>query len=143
MFEKPSVVVLDDVTEGIFAASGCWSGSIQSTQDWNGSHHVYQVNLNHSTEVEHISTAVTITLAFTQVVTDAYTENGWSCVVNGNTVTVTRPQHANGYNSGDSVSFKVWAKAADEASTKSMACSITSYECSKATNVQGGGADGN
>ena len=143
MFEKPSVVVLDNLSEGVFAASGCWSGFVVNAQDWNGSHHVFEIHLTHSKEVEHISTACTITLLFTGVVTDVYTENNWSCTLNGNTVTLTRPSHANAYNSGDEVTYKVWAKSTDEASTKALSCSITSYDCSKQTNVQGGGADGN
>lgn len=143
MLEKPSVVLMDDLAEGVFAASGCWSGFVVSSQDWNGSHHVFEIHLTHSKEVEHISTACTITLAFTGAVIDAYTENDWSCSVNGSTVTVTRTNHANAYKSGDEVTYKVWAKSVDEATTKALSCSITSYECSKQTNVQGGGADGN
>jgi hypothetical protein len=144
MLEKPSVVLMDDLAEGVFAASGCWSGSVASTQDWNGSHHVFEIRLTHSKEVEHISTACTITLAFTGPVIDAYTEDSdWSCSVNGTTVTVTRINHANAYKSGEKVTYKVWAKSVDEATTKALSCSITSYDCSKQTNVQGGGADGN
>ncbi len=143
MLEKPSVVLMDDLAVGAFAASGCWSGFVVSSQDWNGSHHVFEIHLTHSKEVEHISTACTITLAFTGAVIDAYTENDWSCSVNGSTVTVTRTSHANAYKSGDEVTYKVWAKSVDEATTKALSCSITSYDCSKQTNVQGGGADGN
>jgi hypothetical protein len=143
MLEKPSVVLMDDLAEGVFAASGCWSGFVVSCQDWNGSHHVFEIHLTHSKEVEHISTACTITLAFTGAVIDAYTENDWPCSINGSTVTVTRPSHANAYKSGDEVTYKVWAKSVDEATTKALSCSITSYDCSKQTNVQGGGADGN
>jgi UDP-N-acetylmuramyl pentapeptide synthase len=144
MLEKPSVVLMDDLAEGVFAASGCWSGFVVSSQDWNGNYHVFEIHLTHSKEVEHISTACTITLAFTGTVTDAYAENGGSCSIkNGSTVEVTRPSHANAYKSGDPVTYKVWAKSVDEATTKALSCSITSYECSKQTNVQGGGADGN
>lgn len=143
MLEKPSVVLMDDLAEGVFAASGCWSGSVKSTQDWVDGYHVFEIHLIHSQEVEHISTACTIKLAFTGAVIDARAENDWPCSVNGTTVTVTRTSHANAYKSGDDVTYKVWAKSVDEATTKALSCSITSYDCSKQTNVQGGGADGN
>ena len=145
MYNKPMIFATNDLAEGVYAASGgdCWSGYAQSVQDWNGSHHVFEMRLQHSTAVEHISTAVTLTLVFSHVVNDAYSENGWSCSVSGNTVTVTRVNHANAYNSGDSVTFKVWANTGDEATTKAMSCDITGFSCTKTANVQGGGADGN
>ncbi len=144
-YEKPTVLRNEDMAEGVYAASGadCWSGDITSVQDWNGSHHVFEARIVHSTAVEHISTACTITMKFSNVVTNAYSENDWQVDVNGDTVTVRRPSHANAYKSGDNVTYKVWVQAADEATTKAISGHITSFSCDKAVNVQGGGADGN
>ena len=146
MYKKPMILAANDLAEGVYAASGaadCWSGYAQSVQDWTGSHHVFELRLQHSTDVEHISTAVTVTLSFSQPLSNVYAENGWECSVNGSTVTVTRPSHANAYNSGDSVTFKVWATTGDEATTKALSCTVSGLSCTKTVNVQGGGADGN
>ncbi len=146
MYSKPIVLTHSDMAEGVYAASGaatCWSGSAISVQDWNGSQHVFEVRIYHSAEVQHISDAVTITMQFSSPLTDVSAENGWSCTANGSTVTVTRPSHANAYNSGDSVTFKVWAKAADEATTKALYANITGFSCDYRANVQGNGGDGN
>ena len=145
-YTKPIVLISNDLAEGVYMDSGvsnCWTISVKSTQDWNGSHHVFEPHCTHSDAVEHISTALTATISFNAPVTDAYSENGWQCTVSGNTVTVTRPSHANAYKSGDDVTFKVWVKAADEATTKALAVTGSSISCTKSVNVQGGGADGN
>ena len=139
-YEKPVVVSNDDVFEGVYAASGagigggggdatstdCWSVSGRSVQDWNGSHNVFEISANHSTDV----------ITFNNSLTDAYSE--FTSSFSGNTVTVVRDLHANGYHSGDTVTFKVWAKGADEATTKSLAISGISYVCRHEVNVQGG-----
>ncbi|MBE6996907.1 MAG: hypothetical protein E7427_01915 [Ruminococcaceae bacterium] len=146
MYSKPIVLTHSDMAEGVYAASGaatCWSGSCPSVQNWNGSHNVFEVRISHSADVQHISNAVTITIQFNSPLTDVYAENGWSCTANGSTVTVTRPSHANAYNSGDNVTFKIWAKAADETTTKALYANITGFSCDYSANVQGNGGDGN
>ncbi len=146
-YEKPIVMVNDGLSEGVYAASGaaeaadCWTVNPVSVQDWNGSHHVFEIRCVHSTAVEHISSASTVTLTFDQPVTDAYSE--FSCTASGNTVTVIRELHANAYKSGDTMTYKVWVKAADEATTKAIACTGATISCTKTVNVQGNGGDGN
>lgn len=151
-YNKPMVLLNDDFAEGVYMASGgragesssdCWTIDVPSVQDWNGSHHVFEPHCVHSNAMEHISTAITVSVTFNHTVTDAYSENGWECTVNGSTVTVTRPSHANAYKSGDNVTFKIWAQTADEATTKALAVVGKSISCTKSVNVQGGGADGN
>lgn len=142
-YEKPVVLSNEELAEGIYLASGdgatCWTTSARSTQDWNGSHNVFEVSARHQTDVVHISNAVTIVLTFSSTVTDAYSENDWQCSVSGNVVTVTRPSHANAYNAGDDVTFKVWVTTGDEATTKALSCvSCVPVDCDKAVNVQGG-----
>ncbi|MBQ7506018.1 MAG: hypothetical protein IJT05_01695 [Lachnospiraceae bacterium] len=139
MYVKPLVLENGDFAEGVFAASGstdCWDVSGRSVQDWNGSHNVFEIRAVHSTDVVHITTQVTYTIKFSAPLTDAYSE--FSSTFSGDTVTVVRDLHANGYNSGDVVTFKVWAKAADEATTKALGISGISYVCRHETNVQGG-----
>lgn len=143
MYNKPMIISNEDMAEGVYVASGsaiCWSGYAQSVQDWNGSHHVFELRIQHSTEVVHISQGVTIKMPISGgTVIGCYTENNWPCSVEGNTITVTRPQHANAYNSGDTVTFKVWVQAVDEATTKALSCgALTFVSCDKVPNVQGG-----
>lgn len=145
-YERPDAIVIEEVSEGVYAASGdasseCWTVSAKSVQNWTGSHHVFEVHCKHSTSVQHISSATTVKLMFNAPVTDAYSES--SCTFSGNTVTVVREAHANGYGSGDNVSFKVWVSAGDEGTTKGISCQSATISCKTAVNVQGGGADGN
>ena len=143
-YEKPVAVINDELSEGVYAASGsadCWTVSAKSVQDWNGSQHVFEVHITHSTAVEHISSASTVTLTFSNTITGVYSEFPASC--SGNTVTITRTLHANAYKSGDNATYKVWVQAADEASTKALYCTGATISCTKTVNVQGNGADGN
>ena len=143
MYEKPTVIKSDELAEGVFMASGdgnestdCWTVSGKSVQDWTGSHHVFEISAQHSTSVTHITTQVVYTIHFSQALADAYSE--FDCTFSGNTAVVTRNLHANGYHSGDNVTFKVWAKANDEATTKALSISSIEYVCRHEVNVQGG-----
>ena len=144
MYKKPIIIDAMELFEGVYAESGsntstdCWDVGGSSVQDWNGSHNVFEMYANHSTSVTHITTQVTFVYTFSAPITDAYSESDNSVTFSGNTVTVVRNLHANGYHSGDRVTFKVWVKAADEATTKSLALTGTSYTCRHETNVQGG-----
>lgn len=138
-YQKPIILANEDVAEGVYTASGnCWTPEIKSTQDWNGEYNVFEVHNSHSVDVEHISLGYTVVITCSSPVTGAYAENGWTCSVNGMEVTVTRTSHANAYRSGDETSFKVWIKAADEATTRALTASIKCTNCDKTVNVQGG-----
>ena len=123
------------VAEGVFAASGdatCWTVSGRSVQDWNGSHNVFEMKLIHSKAVTHFSEASTAEYTFSAPIVDAYSESNFEVSFSGNVVTVTRRLHANGEYSGDNVTYKVWVKAADEATTKSLSLTgATVLECEK------------
>lgn len=146
-YERPVVLVNEELAEGVYAASGaaesadCWTVDATSVQDWNGSHHVFEVSCKHSTAVEHISSATTVTLTFSNTLTDAYSE--FSSSFSGSSVTVVRELLADAYKSGDNVTYKVWVKAADEATTKAITCTGKTISCTKTVNVQGNGGDGN
>lgn len=114
----------------------CWTVDAKSVQDWNGSHHVFEVTCKHSTDVVHISSQTEVSLTFSNTLTDAYSE--FECSFGGTTATVTRTLHANAYKSGDTMTYKVWAKASDEATTKALTCTSAVISCTHAVNVQGG-----
>ncbi len=141
-YEKPVISMIEDLSENVYMASGtavgggdCWTVGGSSVQNWNGSHNVFEMRATHSTQVEHISTGVNYVISFSAPLTDAYSE--FPCTFSGNKAVVTRDLHANGYRSGDNVTFKVWAKAADEATTKALAITGVTWSCNHATNVQG------
>ena len=143
-YEKPIVMINEGMSEGVFAASGeaeCWTIECVSVQDWNGSHHVFEVRCSHSADVQHISSATEVVLTFSSPIVNAYSE--FPSSFSGNTVTVKRELLADAYKSGDRVTYKVWVKAADESTTKGIACSGATIKCTKTVNVQGNGADGN
>lgn len=146
-YEKPVVLSTEELAEGVYLASGgmsaaeCWTVSAASVQDWDGSHHVFEVHCVHSNTVEHISSASTVTLTFSGTIADARSE--FPCSVSGNSVTVVRTLLADSYKSGDDVTYKVWASTGDEATTRALSCTGASISCTKTVNVQGNGADGN
>lgn len=139
-YVSPEAFVSNEVMEGVYMASGastsdCWNVSGKSVQDWNGSHNVFEISAKHSSDVEHITSKVIYKITFNHPIVDAYSE--FESYFNGSTVVVTRNLHANGYKSGDAVTFKVWAKANDEATTKSLAITNIDYKCEHSVNVQG------
>ena len=145
-YEKPVVIENEDLAEGVFAASGdsgsssdCWYVTWSSSQDYVDGAHIFRINATHSTSVVHISSNVTYTVTFNYPVTNAYAENpDFVCSYSGNTVVISRPQHANAYKSGDNVNFMFKVSAADEATTKALSINGISYVCTHETNVQGG-----
>ena len=102
-YEKPMVMVNDGLSEGVYAASGaaeaadCWTVDPVSVQDWNGSHHVFEIRCVHSTAVQHISSASTVTLNFNNAADEATTKS-ISCI--GATISCTKTVNVQG-NGGD------------------------------------------
>lgn len=141
-YVKPIVLEAEELSEGIYTASGedvttdCWTIEAVSVQDWSGSHHVFEIRCKHSTDVVHISSNTEVKLTFSDNLTDAYSE--FPATFSGNTVTVNRTLHANAYKSGDTMTYKVWVKAADEATTKAITCTYAGISCTHQVNVQGG-----
>ncbi len=148
-YEKPVVISNEDAFEGVYAASGeiigggesadCWDVGGSSVQAWNGAWNVFEMWANHHTDVVHITTEVTFNYTFSAPITEAQPEGGgYDVSVNGNVVTVVRNFHANGYNSGDRVTFKLFVKAGDQAATEQLNLTGITYRCRHETNVQGG-----
>lgn len=144
-YERPMVTLNDGEAEGVYMGSGklpgessadCWTVDAYSVQDWAGDSHVFEVHATHTTAVVHVSTACTVTLTFNNTIASARSE--FPCTWSGNTVTIVRTLHANAYNSGDSVTYKVWVYTGDEATTKAIACTGATISCTKTANVQGG-----
>lgn len=149
-YEKPIVLTTEELAEGIYAASGvdantCWTIiDVRSTQDDNGNgEHVFEVEIEHTTEVQHISMESTTVLTFNNNVTAARTEGNCTASYSGNTVTIVRALLADAYGSGDRATYKVWVKAADLATTKALAVTGRKITDTGITvNVQGNGANG-
>ena len=145
-YVKPMILANDEMFEGIYTASGdsgadCWTVSATPVQDWSGSHKVFEIHCVHDNSVEHISSGTTVQLTFSNTLTDAYSE--FSSSFSGNTVTITRELLGDAYQSGDNMTYKVWVKAADEATTQALSCTGATISCAKTVNVQGKGGDGN
>lgn len=145
-YEKPVVLANEELAEGVYAASGagdCWTVDWATTQDWNGQAHVFEIKIVHTTAVQHISTATTVVYTFSNSVTKVEAEGAGNYDVSwsGNTATVVRNHHANGYGSGDVATYKLFVNAADEATSKAIAITSATISCAKAINVQGGGAE--
>lgn len=143
-YEKPVVMVNDDLAEGVYAASGatCWSITGSSVQDWNGSAHIFEFHATHSTSVQHISNGFTAKITFNYNIASVNNQQG-SATPSGNVVTATVPTFGNAYNSGDGKEFKLEVSTGDESTTKLL--SITGmeiYDCDWSANVQGGGQNG-
>lgn len=149
-YERPIVMINEDLAEGVYAASGlptgpkgtsdCWDFEIYSVQEWNGSHNVFEIKLRHHTDLEHISDATTVSVTFGSPLKDAYAEFG-SSFDGVSTITINRELLADAYNDGDWVTYKIWAQASDEATTKALTVSNVTLSCAKSINVQGGGSD--
>lgn len=145
-YEKPVVLVNEELAEGVYAASGatgtadCWSYDVKSVQDWDGGSHVFEIYLTHHTNLEHISNGTTVSVTFSAPLAEpSRAEFDYS--ISGSTITITRELLADAYNDGDKVTYKIWASTGDEATTKAIYVKSVNMSCDKAINVQGGGAD--
>ncbi len=140
-YEKPCVMLSEELAEGVYAASGdvgnCMTVSVTSTQEWNNWSHVFEVVITHSTEVVHLSERSTVTLTFSGNITGVSSEFDVTDF-SGNTVTLVRESHGNGYLSGDKMTYKVWVWAADEAAAKAISCTGATISCTHKETVQGG-----
>ncbi len=140
-YEKPIVMINEDMAEGVYAASGdCWTITTKPTNPWSGKGQIFEVKIVHSTGLQHISTASTVVLTFNHPIVSASAQE-YSCSVSGNTVTITRERLGDAYDSGDQATYNVEVCAADEATSRALVITSSSISCSKAVNVQGGGLD--
>lgn len=137
-YERPIVLVNEELAEGVYAASGgaevtsdCWTVNVTKDQEDAGGYSTYRVAATHSNSVTHISTKTVVTVVFDGTVTSAEYE-GFDVSVSGNTVTLTRESHANAYYSGDNFNslLKVWPKG--------LSVTSSGISCTHAVNVQGG-----
>lgn len=142
-YEKPVVLVNEELAEGVYAASGdCWTGSVTNEQKWNGSHHEFEIRIIHSDELLHISNSCTVKVTFNNNI-DASNVGVDSCTFDSagsNYVIVTRYSHGNSYKSGDDATFKVRVKTTtgDQASVEALAVTgVAPIACDRQTNVQG------
>lgn len=149
-YEKPIVVINEELAEGVYAASGftgpigtsdCWSFDVKDIQAWNGSHHIFEIHLTHHTGLQHISGATTVSVTFSAPLSNTSYAEYASTFDGASTITITRTLLADAYNEGDIVSYKIWAAAVDEATTKALTVLNVTVSCDKQVNVQGNGGD--
>ena len=144
-YEKPVVLANEELAEGVYAASGdgmsendCWTVTAKEVQDWNGWGKVFEVEAVHSNQFKHISTQTVVTLTFSANVSSVgFVEEEFPSTYSGNTVTITRTLHANGYMSGDKYTYKVWVSTGDKDTTLLITCTGASIRGTKDYNVQG------
>lgn len=145
-YMKPTVLEVEDIAEGIYAASGenieenndredqCWT--IDITKDQVIAHEgiaKFRIKATHPNAV-HISRATTVVIIFNQAITSARFE-GFDVSISGATVTLVRQSHGNAYNSLDEYNslLEVTCKDPDALTTVSY-----TIDCTKDYNVQGG-----
>lgn len=143
-YEKPIVLVNEDLAEGIYAASGaidydndpeCWTLGVDKAQVVAHEGYAnFRVAAVHPTGLQHISTKTKVVIAFNQPITSAYFDSG-DTEVSGCTVTITRERHANAYGSRDDFNSLLKVYAADAESLSVLSANIY---CTHAPNVQGG-----
>lgn len=143
-YERPVIVVNEELAEGVYAASGvtdgeCWTVDVQWAQTVDDNNVNFRVIANHPGTVAHISSASTVTIVFSHNVTSAKFE-GFAADVNGNVVTLTRASHGNSYYSADQYNSLLELNTPNAREISVVSSSIV---CTKTVNVQGGGADGN
>ena len=137
----------EELAEGVYAASGdgdCWTIDIKPDQDFGGGSlggKTFRVRCEHIS-MQHISVASTFVVTFSAPISSAKCEN-FNTTVSGNTVTVTRDNHGNAYGSHDEYNSLLEILCADEDTTRAVTVIDKKITCTKTTNVQGGGADGN
>ena len=120
----PIIEDLEDMFEPVYATGSggeqCWSIDYSVPQDWNGQGKVIEVKCHHTKNAWHTAKGLIVTLMFDKALTSAFAENPTDYDVKnyGNSVVITRNLFADGFNSGDEVTFKVFVNAGDEALTK-------------------------
>ena len=141
-YEKPVVMINEELAEGVYANSGdCWTGSAINEQKWNGSHHEFEIRIVHSTDLLHISTYATVKIWFSNNIdtTDVGVDSCTFVSAAENYVIVTRYAHGNSYNSGDDATFKVRVRTGDQATTEALTViKVDPTYCNREVNVQGG-----
>lgn len=142
-YERPIVMINEDLAEGVYAASGagqgsneCWTIYVKRDQEDAGGYSTYRLYCDHSTALQHISVATTMTITFCTAIEKAeYEDASVSVSVSGNSVTLSRECHGNSYLSGDNFKslLKVWTVDGSAPELEPPA----TISCTKTVNVQG------
>lgn len=140
-YERPIVIINEDLAEGVYAASGdCWSIYVKRDQSDAGGYSTFRIFADHSTSLQHVSQGTSMTITFSTAISKAeYEDNNVSVTWSGNSVTLSREMHGNSYLSGDNFKslLKVWTV---DGSVPNDDPSAT-IACTKVVNVQGNGGD--
>lgn len=128
-YEKPVVLANDDVAEGVYAASGCYTVSAYITQTPETGRETYCVHLDAVHMAEHHSTQQVVDLSFNQSV-DFEWCNAADCSCSGSgssTLSLTFSYHANeieNHGLGD-----VYLKSGDGLAITGVECTFCNGVC--------------
>lgn len=90
-YEKPMVMVNEELAEGVYAASGsdCWSISVYTTGNVGSDFREVHIDGTH-TNPGHHNAYPSVSITFNQTITGVPSTSGLNCSYGGNSVTVSR-----------------------------------------------------
>lgn len=143
-YERPLILEIEDVAEGIYAYSGtpaqndeCWTVSVTKDQEDAGGYATFRVRGIHAGAL-HISSKTSICLVFNSPVLNVKFEGFDVVGISGNTVIIERQSLANAYYSTDEFNSLLKVYVQDAADLKTLTCVSAVVTCEKKPNVQGG-----
>ncbi len=133
VYEKPYVLVNEELAEGVYAASGCYTVNaniVQTPQEGRDSYTV-QLNASHAAPDGHHATGQIVEISFNQNV-EYLSSNATNASGSGSAkLTLTYAYHSNGYDNiglGD-----VYVKAGDGLAVAGVRCTYCNGECDQHT----------
>jgi len=132
-YVKPMVLVNEELAEGVYAASGCLTASINLVNtDTNGSANKarFNVRLDHKSDDAHISQKQKVVIKFNTAVN--VVETGGSTVTGGNgtdTVTLVFASYLQNYTDGRDYTVVVEPVTAGISATAITAYVVSSEDC--------------
>jgi len=164
-YVKPMVLELEDIAEGIYAASGevvptsndepevpaqpvdydndpeCWIPSYREIQrvssNPSDSFVIYEIKGEHKTGLKHISAKQRVSVMFSSPDFSSAVCQEYPVTINGCTVEFEREKLADAYGSGDNFICNIRLNCTPEVAAKISVTGVTIY-CTHKENVQGG-----
>ncbi len=132
-YEKPYVLVNDELAEGVYAASGCYTVDARITQSPQAGRETYTIQLNasHAASDGHHATVQIVELSFNQSV-DYVSSNAANASGSGSSkLILTYAYHSNAYDNiglGD-----VYVSAGEGLAVVGVRCTYCNAECDQHT----------
>lgn len=126
-YEKPLIMVNEEVAEGVYAASGCWTVRVKPGQKFSDNERYFEVKVVHGSNENHGQGYTVIAeVSFNRALSDVSASMG-SASVMGSTVTVTFSNANANPNENMTSNVKVTASGTGAA----LACTGSSVTYSK------------